>query len=461
VQAKTTADIDARNHRAPEDLTVVALRERFERIGTWLPFRVLIALAILAFHLAMMNRLGHDRFDYKFNESPHRAPLFSDPKTELTPGGWDRLVVSRWDAQHYIALGLRGLATCESKDRLAPGHFPDDDKTCELDFYPTYGWLGAAVAAITHAPMDYALLGISLVASFVFILMWTGRAMVEGLGVANAYLSLLLLNLFSSGYALVTVQTEPCVMALTLGSFVCLRKRWLFLGALLAGAATAIRISGVATGFAFCAALLVHTLREHPRPTPVWAWRGALMALSGWGIMTLMMYFWARFGDPLIYSHAHGRAYHHGPGIMRIFFPDGRLLMQSIWAEPHEGVILASALLWFALGHRKGLSGFHIEGQAYWYVLYFAIVGISMVGSADYGYGGNSRYMLTVLPLFFAIASITRRKPVALVIWLYMSTAHYYNGNMCMYVGQNHAQRLQRCGFARYFRSDELARGAQ
>jgi hypothetical protein len=64
--------------------------------------------------------------------------------------------------------------------------------------------------------------------------------------------------------------------------------------------------------------------------------------------------------------------------------------------------------------------------------------------------------MLTVYPLFFAMAGQMRRRPVVLAIWLVMSGAHYYNGSMCNYVGQFHPQRLQKCNFARYFRSEEL-----
>jgi hypothetical protein len=429
------------------------------RVAISLPFRVVVAAAFLLFHVAAMVRVGHDRFGYHFNDNPTQAPVFHHPESDWVPDAWDRLVVSRWDAQHYEALGLRGYSTCKERSQLRPGEVFDDDKTCELNFYPTYAWLGAAVAKVTHAPIDYALLGVSLFASLVFMVMWTSRPMIDALGLLGVYLSLLLLNVFDTGYSLATVITEPCVMALTLGAFLCLHRRWLVVGALLAGAATSVRISGVATGFAYCAGLLVLTLREHPRPRAIWAWRAALMALSGWGIMALMAYYSHRFGDPLIYAHAHERAYHHHPNLVKIFIPDGRLLMQSIWSEPHEGLMLVAALLWFALGHRKGLIGFAVEGQAFFYVLFFGIVGVCLVGSVEYGYAGNSRYMLTVLPVFFAMAAILKRRPVVLALWLFMSVVHYYHGGVCFYVGQNHPERLQRCNFARFYRSDDIQKG--
>jgi hypothetical protein len=146
---------------------------------------------------------------------------------------------------------------------------------------------------------------------------------------------------------------------------------------------------------------------------------------------------------------------------MKIFIPDGRLLMQSIWAEPNDGVILAAGLFWFALGHRKGFIGFPVEAQAYLYALFFTIVGISMYGSVDFAYGGNSRYLVTVLPLFLAMAGAMRRRPVVLALWLFMSVMHYYHGSICFYVGQDHPDRLHRCSFARYFRSEALQDGRE
>jgi hypothetical protein len=437
------------------------LRRLAIQVATSLPFRILVATACLLMHITLMKKVAKDRFDYDFNKDPDHAPLFYHPETDQKPDGWDRLIVARWDAQHYEALALRGYSACKDRSQLGSGDYPDDDKPCELDFYPTYGWLGAAVMKVTHLPIDYSLYYLSLAASALFIVMWTSRAMTDALGVGGAYLSLLLLNLFDTGYTLVTVQTEPCVMALTLAAFLCLRKRWLVTGALLAGAATSIRISGVATGFAYCAGLLVLTLRDHPRPRWIWAWRASLMALSGWGIMGLMAYYQHRFGDPLVYAHAHERAFRHHASIAKIFIPDGRLLIQSIWAEPNDGIILGAALLWFAIGHRKGLVGFPWEAQAFCYVLFFGIIGICMAGSVEYAYGGNSRYMVTVLPVFFAMAGIMKRRPVLLALWLFMSSMHYYHGNMCFYVGQNHPDRLHRCSFARYMRSEGLQDGTE
>ncbi len=440
-------------------LMLSSVGQRLRVLAVWLPFRLVLAVAILATHLALMSHLGHERFDYPFNSAPNAAPALPPPGTDGVFANWNRLLVSRWDAQHYLAIGLRGYSGCKPRGKLLPGEFPDDLPACQLNFYPTYGFLGRAAARVTHAPIDWAMFGLSLLASVIFILMWTGKEMVEGLGLAQTYLSLLLFNTFTTGFTLVTVQTEPITMALTLGSFVCLRKRWFVLGSILAGGATAMRISGVATGFAFCAALLVVTWRDGRARKATWVGRALLLPLSGWGIIGLMTYYAWRFGDPLIYSHAHARAYHHTIAFTRALIPDGRLLLQSIWAEPNDGLFLAAALLWFALGHRAGLARFSVEAQVFWYTLFFGIVGISVIGSADLAYAGNTRYMLLVLPLFFAMAALMRRKPVLLGLWLLMSTAHYYNGSLCVYVGQNNPQLDHRCNFPKYYRTVDLARG--
>jgi hypothetical protein len=422
---------------------------RLARLAQTLPFRLVVALVIVALHVFTMAHFGRERLGYPFNAAPGQPPALPSPKTDVAPERWDRLVVSRWDAQHYMALGMRGYRYCKERSQLRPGENPDDGAACQLHFYPTYGFLGAAVVAVTHAPIDYALFGISVFACIALTLMWTGKEITTPLGVGGAYLSLALLNSFTTGFVLVTIETEPCLMALTMGAFVCFQKRWLLPAALLAGAASAIRVTGVAAGLAFSAALFASTLREHPRVSVAWAKTAALVALSGWGLLALMGYYGVRFGDPLIYAHAHEAAYQHSVGLLKTLFPDGRTLMQSLWVSGNSGVFLAAALLWFALGHREGLRRFSFEAQVFWYTLFFAIVGISMVGSVDYSFGGSSRFMLTVLPLFFAMAGVMRRRPVVLALWVYLSAAHYYNGSICYYESQRLADRQQRCGFTK------------
>jgi hypothetical protein len=420
------------------------------RLATTLPFRFLVAVFLLWVHLHAIGKLAKDRLDYEFMDQTQPVPMFNDPVHEATPRGWDRLVVSRWDSQHYIELALRGYDQCKDKKDLLPGEFPDDDKRCQLNFFPTYGWFGRLVAHITDWPIDFSLLAVSLFSSVVFLMLFTSRVVTSALGVGTTYLALLLFNAFTSGFMLVTIHTEPLVLGLVMATYYCFARRWLLPAALFAGLLSAVRVTGVAGSVALCFGLLFLTIQERPK-WHVWALRSVYALISAWGIVALMAFYQHRFGDPLIYAHAHGREYHHEASIAKILWPDTRLLMQSIWAEPHDGVWLAAGLLWFALGHREGLQRFDIPAQAFWYALYAFTVGISMVGSSEYGYGGLARYLICVPPLFFAIAGLTKRRPIVLAIWLYMSLAHYWSGSMCFYVSQKTPDRFGKCGFARSF----------
>ncbi|HLK37648.1 MAG TPA: hypothetical protein VKU41_12900, partial [Polyangiaceae bacterium] len=127
------------------------MRGRLERLAVTLPFRIGVAIAILAVHLALLAHLGQERFGYPFLDASAPAPLFNHPATDPAPAHWERLVVSRWDSEHYIALGLRGYKECKSRDELGPGQFPDSP-ACELNFYPGYAFLGAAVVAVSKVP---------------------------------------------------------------------------------------------------------------------------------------------------------------------------------------------------------------------------------------------------------------------------------------------------------------------
>jgi hypothetical protein len=436
--------------------TTFRLRQVAARVAVSLPFRIFVAALCLVVHFAMLKKLAHERFDWNFDQAPHSAPGFDDPG-ENSLHDWDRLIVARWDAEHYEGLALRGFKHCRDKSELKPGEFPDDDKNCQLGFYPGYSLLGRAVMRITHLPIDFSLWVVSLVASFLALLMWTSRPITDSLGVGGTYLSLLLLNTFTQGFTLVTIYTEPCLLALTLATFLCFHRRWLLAAALLAGAASAIRISGAATGFAFCAGVLLLTLREHPRPNRVWVWRAALMALSGWGVIAIMAYFHHRFGDALIYGHAHERALGYVVSLSKTLFPDGRMLMQSIWAEPYDGLYLAAALLWFALGHKAGLGRFPPESRAFWYTLFFGIIAISVYGSAPCAYCGISRYVLVAVPLFFAMAGAMRGRWVVLALWVFMNCVHYYDGNGCFFLSQKVPDRRHKCTFPLEYRTWEIA----
>jgi hypothetical protein len=409
------------------------------RFGDWLsalattvPFRLAVALAMLGLQLIVATHSGV-RFEVKkFNSKPGDPPSFRNPATDWAPTNWDRLVVSRWDSGNYIELGLRGYQHCPPRSATLPVRAPG----CNLAFYPTYGLIGRYVGRLTRLSIDYALFAVSLLSSFIFLYLWTGKELTARLGVAETYLALVCFGAYTTGYCLVTVQTEPLTLALALGAYVAFVRRRLLLGALLAGATSGIRITGVAIGMAFAAALVVDLLRERPRRA--WPWiRGALLgALCVWGQLALMAYHAHRFGDPLTYIHAHGQLFHHDhPGIGALFPPDPDKIAAALDWPLHEGLWLAAALLWFALGHREALRRFLLPEQAFWYVTFLATVGIATVGMMPINLAGMSRYLLLALPMFFAMGAVMRHRPMLALVWIAFSAWHYWNIDICTYTG--------------------------
>lgn len=419
-----------------------AARARLERLGRAVWFRAALAVALLAIHLGAMMYSGAARFDVPFNAAPGEPPAFRNPAAESVPQRWNRLVVSRWDAGQYVELGLRGYRYCPP--RRESGNMVNT-RTCNLAFYPTYGLMGRALTFGGRIPIDYALFGISLVSGFVFLFLWTGPALVERLGLGETYLALLLFNAFTTGFSLVSVQTEPLTLALSLGAFVAFRRRWWLLAGFLAGATGAMRITGVATAAACAVAIAFVSWSERPLPRRELALRVAAIALCGWGAAALAGYHAYRFGDALAYVHAHSQAFKHAPRLGALLMPKPEWLTHSIEQPLHEGVWLVLGVLWFLLGHRQALRRFKPAEQAFWYVLFLGVVGIAAVGQVAIWFQGMNRYLLLALPLFFAMAAVLRTRPLALAFWLLLSTWHYWNVDICEYTGGPGRRTLEVC----------------
>jgi len=414
--------------------------------GTTIPVRLGVALLLLALQLWVAVRSG-DRFHMPFNRAPGQAPGFVDPARERVPHEWDRLVVARWDSGQYIELGLRGYRYCPPRGPTLPVNSP----TCNLEFYPAYGLVGRWVGQLTGMPIDFALLSVSLVSSFLFLFLWTGPALTERLGVGTTYLALLLFNTFTTAYCLVTIQTEPLTLALALGAFVAFARRRHVLGAFLAGATSGVRITGVAIGIAYAVGLLVEQWQqrspqrsekrsEKPSEDGRWTWRVwarllVLGLLCGWGELALMTVHAVRFGDPLAYIHAHGAAFHHSPSLRAVLWPDPEWFVEGIDFPLHEALWWAAALLWYLIGGRQSLAAFPRPQRVFWSLTFWGTLGIATLGMLPIALAGLSRYVLLALPMFFAMAVLMRSRPLLLAVWLTMSVWHFWNISLCSYTG--------------------------
>src|SRR5262245_53605224 len=95
--------------------------ERLEPVTDKSWFRITIASLLMFFHMGMFSAAGRVRLDVPFNSASDHAPYYSDPDAPALigyprqPHYWSRLIVSRWDAQHYIGFAVRGLTSCPKK----------------------------------------------------------------------------------------------------------------------------------------------------------------------------------------------------------------------------------------------------------------------------------------------------------------------------------------------------------
>ncbi len=405
-----------------------------QRWLTSVPFRIAVCLACLAFHLLAFKLIAADRMQLPWNREPESPPAFDYPD-QPAPSHWNRVVVSRWDSQHYIDILERGYSRCPPED-LRGAQLKPYMLRCGFNFYPGYAFVGRLVKLATGLPADYALLAVALVASFLFLFWWTGPTITERLGVGTTYLSIFLFNVFTSGYVLTTIQTEALTLVAALGAFVCLRRKWWLAGAAVAGLGGAMRVTGGSIGAAYGIALFAHALlSKSERPLVRWGRLAIAAPLCGWGQLAIFAYFFLKYKDPLLYVHAHGQAYSHGVHLLDAVLPSPAVVGQSL-VGLHEGLWIGMSFLWMSLGMRQALAKFDTIERVYWCALSALVIGIGLVGSAGLAYAGMNRYWLLVLPLFFSMAVALRRRPAAIALWTVFSLWHYWNVDLCVFVAQ-------------------------
>jgi hypothetical protein len=441
--------IEARHFGARKAMSSMnPVASRLTRLAQMPRVRAIAATVLLLAHLVAMAVFGASRFGLPFNAAPGAAIAFAHPATDERLPHWDRLLPARWDSEHYINLALRGYRYCPAKEMRA-GKKAGGGMTCDLAFYPGYPLLGYLASGGGRLPVDWTMLGVSLLCSWLFLFLWTGPEVTEALGLRGTWVSLLIFNAFTTAFGIVTIHTEPLLLACTMGAFVLLARGRPWLAALCAGAGTGVRISGIALCLAFTAALAVKTLRERPVPVRVLFTRALMAALSGWGGALLMAYHWAAFGDPLLYVHSYERGYGTRPALSQLLLPEISWLARSVDSNLHEGIWVFALLMWLCLGGREALRGFSPELRAYWIALSIGVVFISVTGTISRSFLGMPRYMLVVLPAFFAAGKVLERRTLALCLWLAVSLWHYWQCDLCLYIGNRSPPTGRVCHFAK------------
>lgn len=406
-------------------------RARLHELAGRRSVRAGVAALFVAFHLVMFWRAGHLRLGMPFDDSPTEAPFYSDIHSPATrgyprqPHHWSRLVLSRWDAQHYIGTATRGLTACPTTKDAPNGAFLD----CGLGWLPAFGEAGGVLVGMTGMPADWALAWIAMLALFSVNLLLTGPLVAKKLGVVEAYAVVLALNLFPSAFYMVAPYPESLVLLLSFGAWWALsRERWL-VASLLVGAATALKMQAATYALGVgCSLLYLAWTRRKAGDRRWW-----LPLLGGplciWGIVMEFAALQIVTGD----WHSFLRAreafgdihYWH-----RIIEPSNYIT--GIHAQHHDMVvlfgvvailILTARTVWDALPRTEGI-----------YLLVASIATLPIAIVAPLHWWGMNRYLLACPLAFLGAGVLARRRPWMFLLWLLFCLAMYWHVELCSYV---------------------------
>lgn len=410
-----------------------------ERLSTWAtrrPIKLAVAIAFALVHLLVFAHAGRTRLHLPFNNQPGHHISYSDPNANALgsiprqPHGWSRLIVSRFDAQHYIGFAVRGLSSCPTHPTLAKNGWGYLE--CGLGWLPAYGTAGGIISDATGLEPDVALVLLSVLCAIIINLLWICPTMIRRLGLFESYAVLLAWNCYAGAWNLVIPTTEPVVIALALGGFVALaNQRWIWAG-ILVGACTALRIPTASYAFALGCALLVATWERYRTQTPQW-WRPLLaVPLCGWGqfatliVFQLKLHNWHAFFDARFAFGDHNRL--------------GRLVDIQYFVSGFKGqcadmVIYLGLVSIMIIVGRPVVARLGSSTERTFILVSSVITAVLAVAAAGYHWGLTRYMMLCPLP-FFAMGMFARRHRAAFVLWLIVSAAIYWHFELCNYMTQ-------------------------
>lgn len=432
VDASASPPFAATVPRAHERLGLAARRLAHRLLGSRLA-RAGLAAALLAMHVGLIALTARVRLGRPFNVAPNLPPAIARPDAPF----WeqqrdDRLAVSRWDAVHYVGLALRGFSACPPQD-MRRANLALVVPACDFKFYPTYSLLGGALGRALGVGVDWGLFFVALMAGFTVLYLWTSPPLVARLGPGRVFLSLLLLNVFPSAFHLASIHTEGLIIACGLGAFVALLDRRYVLAGFLAGAGSSVHFRGTGLTLACGAALLASLLHDPParaaRPRRAWAARAIALLISGWGGLAVALTYAVRYRDPLLYFHA-GKVLTWTP---RFYDGTKTSVIFGGLKPPFALYVLVLVLFIIALRVRPALRRFSAPER--WFILVWCAFEIGLpVAIIRADWMGITRYTLCAFPIFWLMAESLRRRRAALAFWVLLSTAHYWNVELCTFI---------------------------
>ncbi|MEO6773048.1 MAG: hypothetical protein ABI467_08485 [Kofleriaceae bacterium] len=409
-----------------------------DRLASWATrrsFKVAVATAFALAHLLVIWRAGESRLHLPFDSQPGLHLAFADPHANSLgaiprqPAGWSRLIVSRFDSQHYIGFALRGLSACPtdpSQARHGWGYL-----ACGLGWLPAYGVAGGLVSDATGLEPDVALVLISVVCAILINWLWICPTMIRRLGLFEAYMVLIAWNCYAGAWNLVVPTTEPVVLALAVGGFVALaNERWVWSGVLI-GACTALRIPTASYAFALGCALLYAAWQRYRASTPQW-WRPLVaVPLCGWGQFATMAVFQAKLGNWHAFFDARFAFGDHNR-LDRLF--DITYFVRGFQSQCADMVIYLGLIAIMLLTWRPVLARFGKTERMF--IVVASVITTVLAVAAAFQYWGLTRYMMLCPLPFLCMGQLARRHRAAFVLWLVVSSAVYWNFELCSYITQ-------------------------
>ncbi|MBV8757907.1 MAG: hypothetical protein JO257_11545 [Deltaproteobacteria bacterium] len=396
-----------------------------------------VAVFFVVLHLAAFWRAGHVRLGLPFDSAPGEAPAFYDIHAPATrgyprqPQHWSRLVLSRWDAQHYIGTATRGLTACPDNPNVPDGAFLD----CGLGWLPGYGKAGGVLAGITGIAPDFALVLISLIAAFLINFMLTAPFVMDRFGRFESYAALLALNLFPTAFYLVTPYAEAATLALGIGAWWAIAKeRWVIAGALI-GAATALKAQAAVFALGGGLAMAYVAYLGWRAKTPRW-WRPLLGApLCIWGQLATVMMLKIATGDFTAFFRAR-KAFGDVQHWHRIVEPMN--YVRGFHAQHLDMVMFTGVLVVMLLTLREVIAKLPRPEAIYIVTISFATLPLAIV--APLHWWGMNRYLLMCVLAFLGAGQLARRQLAFFTLWLLLCVGFYWHVELCSYVAQGDPQ---------------------
>lgn len=319
-----------------------------------------------------------------------RKYLPIDPATWSAGAGWYHQLL-QWDAEWYFRI-------------LTEGYSYNGDPTVSqtIVFYPLYPMLARCLMLITGVGAPNALLLVANVAGFSAIVLLF-KLVREEFGDDIAFATVALLSFFPTSVLLSAGYTEPLQLLLIVSFFLCLKRKYYLLAALLAGLAVAERSTGI-----ILTPVLVWEMWLNRNQKAFFAAIIPCVLLATSGLWLFMTYLWYVFGDPFVFSDGQA-AFHHGSTLATRMAaalklePFTRMMLNdwNPWGWDSWLSLCFVALIavsWFRLQHSWALFATGV----------FLLPYLSLSGGPA-GFVSMGRFNLVSFPLFVLMAHVGLR----------------------------------------------------